>query len=102
MKANADTTLQQFGGNKALAMIGGKAIKHPAGYAHGTLAIRFKGNRKVNYVTFELNVDDTYTLTFSKYSPSKFTLTKVQELDAVYCDQLQQVFESVTGLYLSL
>ena len=98
MKANAHTTLQQFGGTKALVMIGGKASAD----AEGTLSVRFKGSRKVNFVTISLNADDTYTMTFSKYSPSKFMVTKVKELEGIYCDQLGEAFEQYTGLFLSL
>jgi hypothetical protein len=98
MKANAHTTLQQFGGNRALLMIGGKASAD----SDGTLLVRFKGSRRVNLVSIALDANDTYMMTFSKYSPSKFTVTKVKEFEGIYCDQLAEAFEQYTGLFLSL
>lgn len=44
--------------------------------------------------------DDTYFLEFGIIRGKSYKATK--ELQVVYCDQLVEIFESITGLYLSL
>ena len=45
---------------------------------------------------------DTYTVEFQKVNYSKFTVNDVAAFENVYCDQLQKVFTSITGMYTKL
>lgn len=89
--AIAKTILDQLGGNKFIAMTGAKNL------ACGTrmLCFRFPG-RKLNYCEVQLQADDTYTVRFAKIV--KYSMTKMQEFDGIYCDQLQTLFTRTTGL----
>lgn len=70
--------------------------------SHGDegVSFKFKGSRKANFCKVILNSMDTYTVTFGKIR--KYELTKVQTFEGVYNDALKDLFEDVTGLYLSL
>jgi len=68
---------------------------------HGNaVSFKFKGSKVANFVKISLDASDTYTVTFGKIR--KYELTKQQEFTFVYADALKSVFESITGLYLSL
>jgi hypothetical protein len=94
----AQTILQQLGGRRFLTMTGARDL---TGYAD---ALAFKLPRfsgvKVNYVKLTLTPADTYTVEFSRIHGR--TVTKLSEHTDVYCDQLQRLFEKVTGLRTSL
>lgn len=66
----------------------------------GGLSFKFKGSTKANCCVVTLLLDDTYQVTFHKVG--KIGLKQVHEVSGVYCDQLVPLFESVTGLYLSI
>jgi len=88
----------QMGGiGRLRAMV---AASHMADHDNG-LSFRFKGSRAANYVKVTLDPDDTYTVEFWKIR-GVFSMDKVEELGGVYCDQLIPLFESTTGLYLTL
>lgn len=95
----AKTILQQFGGNKALTMLGGQAMILPGGKA---LGIKWpnKKRSKGNYVEIELQSDDTYDMTF--YNLSMKAKKKVKEYKGIYADQLRDIFEQQTGWKLRL
>ena len=57
---------------------------------------------KANYLKITLNEMDTYTVEFQKVNYSKFTVNDVAAFENVYCDQLQKVFTSITGMYTKL
>lgn len=95
-----DTTIptiafQQFGGNRAMAMIGGR----PSVIDERTLRIKWaaKAANGARMLTIRLDPSDTYTVTF-------YTLggKVVRAFDDIYAEQLGLVFEHNTGLYLSL
>ncbi len=100
----AETILAQMGGMKRLAlMIGAKDWVGGENY----LQFGFKGSRWANKCTVTLDANDTYTMEFFKFprDPMKITKTSfnaVSSDDGLYCDMLVKVFESETGLYLSL
>ncbi|MDA3854893.1 MAG: hypothetical protein PF569_01445 [Candidatus Woesearchaeota archaeon] len=95
-----ETMVSQLGGNKALAMTGGRFI---ADTENCTLRFIFKGSRKMNRVHIKYDEAlDLYNMDFLKYSPSKMTSKSVKTFEGVYCDQLIELFEETTGLYLSL
>lgn len=95
MSAITDTIFDQFGGHKAMAMIGGHAME----LSETTLSVKWKApaNNKARKMTIRLEKDDTYTIMFYKLN---FTLIEV--LNDIYVDQLKIVFEDKTGLRLSL
>lgn len=56
----------------------------------------------INSARVVLDESDTYTVTFFKINTRKCTFTVVAEQSFVYSDQLAKLFESVTGLRVSL
>jgi hypothetical protein len=60
----------------------------------------FKMCRKADVCRIEYTVDDTYKMTFLKIVGHQ--LVEVEVFDGIYYDDLKKVFESFTGLYLSL
>ncbi len=86
-------TLKQFGGNMAMAMIGG----NPMIKDEYTLVVQWKcqaenGAKKVEIC---LTPMDEYEVTF-------FTIDgrEVSKFDGVYAEDLQKLFENQTKLYL--
>lgn len=97
--------------NKEIANIIAKQIGGMAFMMMGTNqkiieenGVRFnvKGTRKCNWIEVTLEPTDTYKVTFWKYSPSKYTMTKISTESMVYVDFLHSTIEDFTGLYLSL
>ncbi|PNX50113.1 MAG: hypothetical protein BV458_13770 [Thermoplasmata archaeon M9B2D] len=62
-----------------------------------------KNSKKVTHVTVTLEASDTYTVKFQKVgrSPS-FKVTDIATAEDVYVENLHQVIQDNTGLYLSL
>jgi len=106
MKA-ADITLQQLGGRGRLkAMIGARDFfSENEGQ---TLVFKFSGCRKVNSLKVTLNGLDLYDVEFYKigrYSinrPMSDIVKKVGGYDNVHAENLSNVIEGFTGLFLSL
>ena len=92
------TILEQVG-NQAFMMMGTKQL---VAKNDRTLRFNVRGTRKCNWIEIELTPLDVYTVRFEKYSPSKYTHTTVHTDEMVYCDQLHDIIESFTGLYLTL
>jgi hypothetical protein len=105
-QAIAATTIQQLGGAGRLqAMVGAShfTVSHEQDGTVVRLAFRFKMNRRMNYcqVTYRM-CPDIYDVRFFKL-PSKIGAPKlVSEHCDIYCDQLVELFERETGLYLTL
>lgn len=100
-KQIAEKTLEYLGGQeKIAAMVDGNYFSYNG--KDGTLYFRFKGNRKMNAVEFALTPKDLYKVTFYKYNPKTYEHKTVEEYDDIYADQLKDLFERITGLYLSL
>ena len=97
--ACAETIIDQIGGAGRLQiMLGTKAIA----CLDNSITFDFKGNRKMNKCRITYNYgSDLYTVEFFKYSPKKFTYTVVAQFAGIYADQLRNLFEQTTGLYLS-
>jgi hypothetical protein len=94
----ANTIISQMNTNqnKLRAMLGAKDfVLLDAG-----LAFKFKMNPNMNYVKIELNGKDLYDITFKKVGTKHTKDVKV--INDVYCDELIEIFESTTGLYLHL
>ncbi len=99
----AKTILEQIGGNKFAVMTGAKE------FTVIDNGLRFKiGRNKTtcNKVTVKLNSMDTYDMLFEKVSLSRktwdVTRKTIKEISGVYCEQLQEIFTDVTGLYTRL
>lgn len=94
----ANTILQQMGGaNRIAAMTGAQFLALDNG-----VQFRFKGSRIANSCRVILDPSDTYTVEFHKITKRGLNCKVVKSLSGVYCDMLTEIFESTTGLYLSL
>jgi hypothetical protein len=102
-KKIATIILDQLGGKKFIAMTGAKDFLALDGKLYG---IRFAIGRNyagVNRVEITLNESlDVYNMEFYKQSISRKTFDvshkTVKKFEGVYCDQLQELFTSVTGM----
>lgn len=95
----AKTILAQMGGMRRLQlMVGAQAFVGD----DNSVQFGFKGCRKANKCRVVLEPSDTYRFELWKYSKKTYDCTKVFEADDVYCDMLVEMFESETGLYLTL
>lgn len=65
-----------------------------------SLAILFSDSKIADKVVIELCPNDTYTVTFYKRIRGGIFVDKVKEYENVYCDMLQELFETTTGLYV--
>jgi len=105
----ANTILLQMGGaGKIKAMTGAKNFTAlPSG-----VSFQFPNRKGPNYVKVTLEADDTYTVEFGKKAGVQALMSgkvdvdniykKLSEHKDIYFDQLKDLFESETGLYLSL
>ena len=95
----ATTIINQMGGfGKLRAMVGANGFVGDS----NSVQFSFKGSRKFNKCRIILNANDTYTFELWKYNKRTLDMKKVYEIDNLYWDMLKPVFESETGLYLSL
>jgi len=103
----AETIFVQLGGGRFKAMTGSKQFIEDGDALKMTLA----GNRsKANRLTVTLSDSDDYTMLFWRYERPSFSkgifkgekISEVAKFDGVYCDQLQDLFTQVTGLYTRL
>jgi len=94
----AQTILQQIGGGQFITMTGSKI----ASVADDSITFRLTRNSasatflKITY----LPGPDSYTMEFTRVR--KYELLPVETIEDVYFDQLQDIFERVTGLYTTL
>jgi hypothetical protein len=95
----AKEILQQLGGNRFIVMTGSK--KFAADEAALTMHLT-KNKAGAKYLRIELRHDDTYNMIFRKDDKKNFTFPIVEKIEGVYCDQLQEIFTRVTGLYTRL
>lgn len=96
--AIARTILEQLGGNKFCSMVGAYDI---IAIEYG-LSLKFKMCRKINLLEIKLMPSDTYRVIFSKYSKRTGISKVVEQYEDMYCDDLQDLFTAVTGLYTYL
>lgn len=93
----ANIIYQQLGGARFAQMTGATGFRRDS----NSLSFKLPKNQsQANLVLIVLDPNDTYTVTFAKYRGDKITVLK--ELDMVYADQLQEIFERYTGLHTSL
>lgn len=116
-KEIATTILSQFGGHVALRLIGGKPAMGasngevegsavPMGQKGDTIVdIKFEGKAEeiegvrpnVVRIIYCLG-SDTYRMIF--FRAVEDTAVVLKDVDDVYCDMLQSLFEDTTGLFL--
>lgn len=97
----AKTILEQLGGGRLMAMTGARNFVG----SENSLSFKLPNTRDfvkngVNYVRVVLDPSDTYTVTFSRVRGLK--VVEIASHSDVYCDQLQDIFETETGLFTSL
>ena len=102
----ADIILEQLGGYRFMRMTGSHGFISDG----NTLRMVLRKNAsKANRLWITLDPDDTYTMRFFKYTPTKWNnktfsyspekIKEIKEIKGVYCDQLQDIFTEATGLY---
>ncbi len=79
-------------GHSAFTMLGAKDILS----IEQGLQFKIRGSAKVNTIRIVLDASDTYTVTFLKIRGT--TIKAIREFDNTYCDQLEELFNEVTGL----
>ena len=114
---NHQDILQQIGGNKFLAMTGSK-VKYYGYDKNGYVYLMFqlsKNQSKAQFLKIQLNSKDLYNMEFSKikktlnkeYSDIGIkiydeTIETIKIYEDVHCDQLQEIFTDITGMYTKL
>lgn len=97
----AETIIQQMGGyGKLKAMINAKDFLYSD--KEKSLQFKFSGSKKVNCIKITLNNLDLYDIKLYKINLKKFTCDVKEKIENIYADQLKDIFETKTGLYLSL
>lgn len=87
-----------LGGAGAIRCMTGGTV-HPS--ASGGLLLAGMKNAKFNYVTITLNEGtDLFDVNFQK--TRKSSIVKEEFVEGIYIDQLKELVESKTGLYLTL
>ena len=90
---------QQLGGRCFAAVTGSRNF---TGYNDGLTMTLAKNESGANRLAITLTPNDTYNMRFFEYSRARGTIKEIEEFDDVYCDELQDLFEQVTGFDLSL
>lgn len=91
----AQTILQQLGGNKFVSMTGAKNLCSYPNALSFALPSNF-ARQRINHVKIILQADDLYTIQF-KYIRG-MDIKFETEYEDIFCDQLQEIFTSTTGL----
>lgn len=95
----AETIAAQLGGvGRLQAFVGAHDFVHDA---KGSLTFKFRGSRRANAVTVEIEPTDTYKVTFWRWNRRSLKWKRVAEFTDIYAEQLPEVFETFTGLCLS-
>lgn len=96
----AETILAQLGGNKFIAMTGAR------NFMRGERYLQFQlprgATNKAKYVKIALELNDTYTVTFSTMKRGTYEVAIISTHEMVYADALRTLFTEQTGLETSL
>lgn len=105
----AKTILEQLGGNKFIVMTGSKNFIGDNKSLTMSLA---RNASSANRLKITLTSMDDYNMEFYRFTGSRFnskTMTfsepkhkTIKEYKGVFCDQLQELFTEVTGMYTRL
>lgn len=93
----AQTILDQFGGNKFLAMTGARNLLNTGDGLQFDLPRGFAQN-KATKVRVTLEPSDTYKVEFLKFNRRALSCDTVGTVSDVYAEDLARVFTSSTGL----
>jgi hypothetical protein len=101
-QAIAATIARQLAGSYGAiaAMTGAKNfVAHEAG-----LSFKFPNRKRSlpNFCQITLGADDTYTVRFCRIGKRGLEVNELGTVEGVYCDMLTNLFETRTGLFLSL
>ncbi|QIG65723.1 hypothetical protein phiOC_p058 [Ochrobactrum phage vB_OspM_OC] len=97
-KVVAETILAQMGGKRFAMMTGAK------NFVAGDLSLRFNipgslTKKHINTVIVTLDeAADLYVMEFGKFSKKTMEFTSISKVKGVYCDMLEDIFETETGL----
>ena len=100
MSMITDTILQQLGGWGVLrAMLGARrAMRDDC-----SVQFDIQGCKKINRIKIEyVKNDDTYHVKFFRYVSATADLKIMSDYEGIYCDQLVNLIEDETQLFLSL
>lgn len=96
----ATTILEQLGGAEFAALTG--ATRFVAGGNLLQFCIGSGAKDGINKVRIVLEPNDTYTMTFYRIRGADMKHFGEYDYSDVYCDQLQDIFERVTGFWVTL
>lgn len=98
-KTVANTILSQMGGAGRIAAMTG--AKHFLAHEDecGGVSFRFPNRRGPNHVKITLTARDLYKVVFSRIR--KYKAHPKGSFDMIFAEQLKELFETETGLYLS-
>jgi hypothetical protein len=92
---------KQLGGQKFRVMTGAKHLSHGNDKIGSFFMFKIGRNKsRANYIQITLNGKDLYNMDF-KYV-NKNGIKYIERLEDIYCDQLQETFTRVTGMYTHL
>jgi hypothetical protein len=91
----ATTILSQIGGRRFIAFTGSTNFMETADKKGLIMKLR-RNNVNANYLEIKLNGNDLYDMKFI-YAGKEFKVKA--EYNDVYCDMLEEIFTSATGLY---
>ena len=95
----ARTIIEQIGGNRFIAMTGASMFyAFPDGVSFKIPTRSAKNG--INTCMITLTDDDLYDVEFGRVIGMKYTVKST--LSGIYCDQLEEVFTTETGLYTRL
>jgi len=93
----AQTILHQLGDRKFIVMTGAKNLIG----SHNSFSCKIGRNSKaISHVKITLNSKDLYDIEFIRIR--KYEAKIINSYNDIYCDQLKDIFEENTGLYLTL
>lgn len=96
----AKIILQQLGGQRFITMTGSKRFLDLGNGLRMSLA---RNKTQANRLEIHLDKEtDTYTMRFYRRIEKKnfdIVTTEITNHEGVYCDMLEEIFTSVTGLY---
>lgn len=97
------TTLHHLGGAKFLSMTGARNLVQNENALSMALPTSLTKNR-VNYCKITLNADDSYTVFVGRVCGTAKGVAwgATEERTGVQCEQLQEVFTQLTGLFTAL
>lgn len=96
-KQVAATILNQLGGKRFCLMTGAKQLM---ALENGMTCKIGRNGSNANYLKITVNSMDLYDMEFIRIHGGNMTTKK--KVTDIYCDQLQDIFTEVTGLYTSL